>query len=810
MMVHKAAFWASSGVLVVSASAFPVTQTPKNQPKPGVNRRETAKPINTGEQIFRQQCASCHGAKGQGGDGYARALTGDRSAGQLARYIAQAMPPGPKHCSTPEAEKVASYIYDAFYSPLAQERNRPARVALSRLTVRQLRNSVSDLVGSFRNTPTIDQAQGLRAEYFKARDFRKEDRLVERTDPQVRFNWGQQPPSGDAFNPYQFSARWSGSIVAPDTGEYEIIVRTEHSTRLWLNNQEKPLLDAWVKSGKDTEFRSSLYLIGGQAYPIRLEFSKSTQGVDDSDKNKTKPVPSASMALLWKRPKQVEEVIPARCLRPMSVPQSIVVSVPFPPDDRSMGYERGDSVSKSWDEATTSAALDTADYVVSHLQELAGTTDDPTKLRVFCRKFVERAFRRPLDPESETRYVARQFDKSPDMETAVKRVVLLTLKSPRFLYRELGASTTDPYDTASRLSFALWDSLPDDTLLKAAASGTLNTREQITAQAERMVLDNRAWYKQREFFLQWLKVDQYPDLSKDAKKFPDFTPSAAADLRTSLDLTLESIVRSEHSDFRELMLSPKVYLNGRLAPLYGVSLESNAPFQPVVLDAKDRAGILTHPYVLSSFAYHATSSPIHRGVLLSRNIMGRTLKPPPNAFAPLAADLVPQLTTRQRVSLQTKPVGCMSCHGIINPLGFTLERFDAIGRLRTTENGKPIDATGSYVPRTGPPVQFGGARDLARYVANSDEAQAAFVEKLFQFTVKQPIRAYGTQALPGLEQAFKDKGYNIRELVVQIATEAALPRTKPLPQKVARPVAQAAQPNVTGQTPVSNDRKKIR
>jgi hypothetical protein len=565
-------------------------------------------------------------------------------------------------------------------------------------------------------------------------------------------------------------------VIAPDTGVYEMVVRTEHSTRLWVNDMDKELIDGGVRSGKDTELRAPIYLVGGRVYPIHLEFSKSTRGVDDSDKKKGKPAPKAGITLAWKRPNLPEEPIPARALRTTSPANTFVLTTPFPPDDRSMGYERGNSVSKEWDDATTSAALETADYVVDHLKELAGTDSDPAQLRAFCKKFVERALRRPIEPDIEQRYIERQFTAAPDTNTAIKRVVLLTLKSPRFLYRELGEVTDDPYDTASRLSYALWDSIPDDALLQAAAKGELSTREQVEAQAERMVIDPRAWYKQREFLHQWLKIDHYPDLAKDIKRFPTFTPAAAADLRTSLDLQLESVVRSEKSDFRELILSDKYYLNGRLAPLYGVSLPANAPFKPVALDPKERAGVLTHPYLLASFAYSKTSSPIHRGVLLTRSVMGRTLAAPPAAFTPLAAELHPKLTTRQRVAMQTKPANCQGCHSIINPLGFTLERFDAIGRFRTAENGTPIDAAGSYESKAGKKVTFAGARDLARYVVASDEAQSAFVEKFFQFQVKQPIRAYGPQTLPELRRTFEKNQFSIRRLAVEIAADAALPK----------------------------------
>ncbi|MCW3100297.1 MAG: hypothetical protein JWL77_5915, partial [Chthonomonadaceae bacterium] len=651
----------------------------------------------TGQQTYRQRCASCHGANGEGTKIRRAPLTGDRSVGDLARYIAQSMPPGPKKCGGEDAKKVAAYIYNAFYSPVSQARNVPARVALSRLTVRQFRNAVADLVGSFHDPAHVQTQRGLQAEYFKAKRFDNGERVLQRVDPEVKFDFGTTGPVPDKFEPHQFSIRWQGSLLAPETGEYEIILHSEHAARLWLNDSRQPLIDAWVKSGNDNEFHASLMLLGGRSYPLRLEFTKSTQGVDDTEKKKGTPPAHAAIALDWRRPHQAEETIPSRCLLPDSSPETYVTATPFPPDDRSIGYERGTSVSKAWDEATTTAALETAAYVTTHLRDLSHVADDApdrsARLQTFCRQFVERAFRRPITPDIARLYVERQFSVAPDPLLAVKRVVVLTLKSPRFLYQEAGDTTRDAYDTASRLSFALWDSLPDAELLRAAAAGELATRDQVKHQAERMVADPRAALKMHDFFMQWLKVDQHPELAKDSKRFPGFDAMAATDLRTSLELEIESIVWSEKSDYRELMLSDKTFLNGRLAGLYGVKLPPDAPFQPFALDPTERSGVLTHPYILASFAYVDNSSPIHRGVMIVRNMLGRVLKPPPAAFAPLAANLHPNLTTRQRVEMQTKPAACNGCHGLINPLGFTLERFDAIGRLRTEESGQPVNCT---------------------------------------------------------------------------------------------------------------------
>jgi hypothetical protein len=757
-------------------------------------------PGRTGEQIYKQKCASCHGTSGEGTDDhYPRALVGERSVAGLARLIAKTMPEdAPGECVGEDANNVAAFIYEAFYSKAAQARNkfRAPRIELSRLTVRQYRNAVADLIGSFRSANSWDNERGLKGEYSSRGRRRRGGNgggsTISRTDPEIRFRFGEDSPIPEqralkdlskrwqripvllvplsAFRPFsqEFRATWQGSLLAPDTGEYEFLVRTENATRLLVNDKVRPIIDALVKSGSDTEYRGSLYLLGGRMYPLRLELSRS--------KEKT-----SSIALEWKLPRRAMEVIPRRNLSPKSMPESFVLTTPFPPDDRSAGYERGTSVSKAWDQATTDSAIGVAGYVVAHLAELAGVAEGATerekKIKEFCTRFAERAFRRPLTDEQRKFFIDRQFQGARDLETAVKRVGLLVLKSPRFVYHEIGGGRPDGYDVASRLSFGLWDSLPDQALLDAAASGQLCTREQVARQAERMVVEQRARSKLREFFLHWLKVDQAGDLVKDPKLFPRFDESVASDLRTSLELFLEDVIGSEAADFRQLLSADYVYLNGRLAQFYGAGLAPEAPFQKVCLDGSERAGLLTHPYLMASFAYTAASSPIHRGVFLARSVLGRVLRPPPEAIAPLAPSLHPDLTTRERVTIQTKLEACQSCHGMINPLGFTLEHFDAVGRYRKEEKGRPIDSAGYYETRAGEVVKFDGVHEISAFLAGSEEVHTAFIQQLFHHLVKQPIRAFGFQELSDLRRFFAAHDFNIRKLMVEVmATSALTPR----------------------------------
>jgi hypothetical protein len=457
----------------------------------------------------------------------------------------------------------------------------------------------------------------------------------------------------------------------------------------------------------------------------------------------------------------------------------------LPADDRSAGYERGSGISKAWVQGTTDGALETANYVVAHLADVTGVRPDAKdrkeKLREWCARFAARAFRRPLAPEQKTIYVDRQFEKSPDPESAVKRSLLLVLQSPRFLYREptIVSRSGDAYDIADRLAFELWGTMPDDALMKAAAAGKLTTRDDVRRETWRMMDDPRTRARMHEFFTQWLRLDQAGDLSKDAKKFPGFDPAIVGDLRTSLEMFLDETQWSDASDFRKLFSADQVYMNGRLAKLYGVDLPADAPFTKVTLPAGDRAGVLTHPYLMAKFAYTSTSSPIHRGVFLARNVLGVALRPPPDAFTPLPPELHPNLSTRERITLQTTPKNCQSCHGIINPLGFTLENFDAIGRYRTEENGKPVDSRGSFVTRSGDTVEFRGARELSKFVQTSDESQEAFVARLFHNTVKQPILAFGPEKLAELRRYFADNQFNMRRLLVEIVVETAVAEKSP-------------------------------
>ena len=216
--------------------------------------------------------------------------------------------------------------------------------------------------------------------------------------------------------------------------------------------------------------------------------------------------------------------------------------------------------------------------------------------------------------------------------------VLLILNSPQFLYTDLTPENQPPtqHAIAARLAFALWDSIPDAALLAAADQGQLTTTQQIDDQARRMIANPRARAKLRGFFDHWLELEER-DLAKDKEMFPDFDEAVISDLRYSLTQFIEHVVWSEQSDYRQLLLADYLILNEQLRTLYhpdhgdqlaaGNTSEQDSEFQEVAFGPDRRAGVLTHPYLLSALAYHNDTSPIHRGVFLTRNIVGRALKP---------------------------------------------------------------------------------------------------------------------------------------------------------------------------------------
>lgn len=779
--------------------------------------QETAlSPDEQAARIFATKCARCHGADGEGAsDAYQKPLRGSESLDELTELISETMPEdSPEDCTGQEARLLAEYIRRHYLD------RKPSR-GLTRLTVAQYRNAIADVIGRFapgkvaseygergRRSYEMRPGQqstvpGLRAEYYQSKGMSKADQLgFYRSDTSIEFDFAHGSPA-PTISPDQFSIIWQGGVFAGDSGDYEFRVTTQNGARLYLNldpresrrklrddasiEGQQALIDVWVGSGELRSRSAKVFLLGGRRYAIRLEFFKYLEK-------------TSSIKLEWKPPHGTWSVLDYNHTTSFRPPRVYVCDVPFPADDRSLGYERGNSISAQWHTATTEAAVAAANEVVARLPLLAGFAEDTDLeerrelVEHFVVRFAEVAYRRPLTSTEEELYGQVALSDPTNLEAGVQRAVVMALMSPHFLYADLtpGGAQPSQYTIASRLSFGLWDSIPDERLLKAAAEGKLGTADEIRQQALRMMFDPRTKGKIRDFFRAWLELDER-DLAKDKQLFPEFDEAVIADLRESLELFVERIVWSRDSDYRELLLADYIALNPRLRELYPSAIEETdeglqdgreikrranrrqfaSEFQPVDFPEDQRSGVLTHPYLLSAYSYHNSTSPIHRGVFLTRNIVGRVLSPPPIAVAFKDDEFAPDLTMREKITQLTRDTACMSCHSVINPLGFTLENFDAVGRWRTTDNDKPVDTKSRYTTSSGETVEVASARDIAKFAVESEAAHRSFITHVFEHVVKKSPYDFDADLAEQLREQFADDDFNIRNLWANVAATAA-------------------------------------
>ncbi len=733
-----------------------------------------------GKSDYSNTCADCHGEAGQGVEGaYSLALVGDDSIGQLTKRISETMPEGsPEDCVGEDAAAVSYFIHQAFYGEAAQIRNRPPRVGVARLTANQLRQSLADLYAVNANgLPWNNDQRGVEAKYFNGDRWAKEEMKVERVDPVIDFDFGHDSP-GEGIEAKKFYVHWQGGMQVEVSGRYEIVVRSSCSFTMDFGRDGRRFIDNHVQSGDKTEFKRTIYLTGGRIYPFKINFFQRERKTES---------PPAKISLSWTPPNSVEEIIPARNLLPGWIPPAFSLQTILPADDRSYGYERGIAVNAQWDDSTTNAALEFADVLIEELwpefeKKRKQPEDKRQKLAAFLNEVVEKAFRGPLSQEQKEIYIDRQLQATLDDSEAMKRCMLISLKSPYFLYPSAANVNASPNrQAANQLALILFDSLPIEKELEALASGDELKEDDIRSFVWGRMNDYRLKAKMRQFFYQWLNIGQVSEITKSEELYPGFDRPLVADLKASLDWMLDDLMADQQSDFRTLFTTDWAYTTPRLGEFYGETWkpateakQSGQQLQKSVSDPEHRFGILTHPYLTSHLSYHDTTSPIHRGVFVIRYLLGRTLRPPSTAFSPLSPDLHPDLTTRQRVALQTSPENCQACHLKINGVGFTLENYDAVGRYRLSEKEKSIDPTGNYEDRLGNTMDFAGPKALADYLVESPDAHRAFVARLFQHFVKQPVAAYGPQTLDELTTKFQQNGFNIRSLLVEIAVVSAM------------------------------------
>lgn len=399
-------------------------------------------------------------------------------------------------------------------------------------------------------------------------------------------------------------------------------------------------------------------------------------------------------------------------------------------------------------------------------------------VQAFLGRFGRKAFRRPLSPGELARWTAASVSLAqPDLWEGLRLATAGLLQSPHFLYRvELGQpDPEDPdrlvltdHEMASRLSFFLWNTTPDDALLDAADAGELHDPDGIEKHAARLLSDERARAAIQRYFSQYLDLGRLEGIARNPASYPLFTPTMNASMRREVELLVDHIVQ-EGGDARSIFSTQQTFVNSDLAALYGVDAPGAdvSTFVPVTLP-ETRAGLLTLGAYLTMNAHETETSPTARGKYVRERVLCQVVQPPPpNIDTNLKPDdgEEPQ-TIRERLAEHRENPVCAGCHDFIDPPGFLFEHFDSIGAYRDSYAADlPIDATGDLDG-----VKLDGARDLAELLSTDPRVGHCMVTQLFRHAQARLDTKGEQPALDELTKAFEDADYDFRELVLALVT----------------------------------------
>jgi len=437
-----------------------------------------------------------------------------------------------------------------------------------------------------------------------------------------------------------------------------------------------------------------------------------------------------------------------------------------------------------------------ADKVTSDAAALArlvpsdAPTDATARAKAFIASFGRRAFRRPLTDAEVTTHLGL-FQQGPALYPGVDTftsganlVIQALLQSPYFLYRtELGASAAGAHQIAlsdwevgAKLALAVTNSIPDDALLTAAAAGKLHDPSDVSAQAERLLQGSTGAVGLSNFNLQVYRLGTYDGIMRDVAVFPDFQANAPAAMKQEV-LQFLSWVFRENRGVKDFYTTPIGFVNSLLSPIYGVTGNTSSDptmLSKVDLDANQRSGLLTQAGFLSSYLSVGNEPDIiHRGVFIAQRLLCKTLPPPdPRAAATMLPD-TPGMTNRERVEITTGQGTCgQACHGrLFNPLGYAFENYDAIGKYRTIDQGKPVDAADSYT-FDGELKSFDNGVELSTLLANAKETHACYIQNMMSYLHGRELDSKEAETVDYLARRSR-AGMTLHDLELALVTSDA-------------------------------------
>ena len=679
------------------ASAHVDAPGPIDVPSPGDGQAcDTAGLWSAAKPSWDKHCASCHGKQAQGGIGPPL----DNWQGSLPQLIARIdldMPPkDPPSCTGVCAESIAHWLMSLKPPPPACAR--PPRV-LRLLSRREYRNTVADLLPiqgkvCAGHTDCTLPGQSCAGGHCVA-------------DPCGTVTF-LLPDSNKAHKAVVVAGSFNSWAPTADKGGWPM-AHDAASGRWWLKkalgngeHQYKLVADGatWITDPANPIKKPDGF--GGHNSALNLQCQPGAQDKDD---------PTAG----------------------------------FAPDSRPHGFAFDNhAATATLDSVRMEAYLAAGRALAKRVGALGTKIVQCDQKTATCAdqvvgSFGLRAFRRPLTSGELARYRKLVLSKATIAQGA-ELMVAAMLCSPHFLYRpELGAPQggvhkLNAWELASALSYALWGTMPDEALLDAAKSGALLTAAGWQKQVQRLLDDGRARQAFGTFAAQWLGADQVLTTQKKPSLHPEMTPALRSQMREETQRFAAHVAFDGSGAFTELWTAKYTIATAALAQHYELA-ETPKTWAKVPLAKGRRAGLLGHASVLATTAHSDQSSPIRRGLLVRERVLCQELgPPPPNAGGVPEVD--PNATTKERFAQHTADPFCKSCHQYIDGIGFGFERFDAVGKWRTKENGHPIDGVGELNDvegfATGTQATFSSLPQLGGLVAASDAAQKCFVQQVFR------------------------------------------------------------------------------
>lgn len=396
--------------------------------------------------------------------------------------------------------------------------------------------------------------------------------------------------------------------------------------------------------------------------------------------------------------------------------------------------------------------------------------------RAVLRRFAEDAWRRPVTDEEVERLLevfTRAYDRGDGYETALKLAFKAVLVSPHFLFlaepepEQRGVYELGDFPLASRLSYFLWASKPDDELMELARQGALRDSAELQYQVQRMVLDPKARALGEIFAAQWLGITQLGQTTRpDPERFPEFDDALAESMRREAALVFNRIIAEDRS-LLELINANYTFADERLAQLYGLKGVTGPRMRLVELDDPNRGGVLGMAAVLTATSHPLRTSPVLRGKWVLEQVLGDRVPPPPPDAGQLPPDDVQSdgLTLRARLEAHRTRAECASCHERMDPLGFGLEHFDPIGRWRDTQAGQPVDSKG--VLPSG--ESFDGPAELKKIILNrKDEFARHFARKMLGYALGRSLTQFDQCVIDDCVKAMRQNDYRPSALLAEI------------------------------------------